>query len=255
MNTIKMEHRFVPASALEMPPKKDCSLVLCRDSGGAFDGKPFRAGLLALVYPNTGYSLTMDSDGTLYSIDFFPSFLPEPLRQEGRDGCCLLPEPCEEIFAYYMATWSILQKTLSRIPQYTLESSLCALLSWVTALGREAPMPMISTHSLQLVEQAKAILHGEYSTDLTLQSVAERLFVNPCYLSTIFHQAMGCTFRSYLINLRLQQARRLLTESNFLITDIAMQTGWGSTAYLISSFRKAYGITPNAYRSLHAKPR
>lgn len=253
MNTINLTHIFPAESVLERQLEKDCTLLLCRNSGGSSGEVLFQKGLVALIFPDTDYSMTLAPGGEVFTMSFPASLLPETLQKEADQASLLLPDPDDELLQYYTSTWSVLKTASPNAPQHAFEYSLSALLTWVALLAQESGRLPAGTHSRQLVEQAKAILHAEYAGDLSLQSVAERLFVNPCYLSTIFHQATGVTFRSYLKTVRLRHTKRLLTETNYLITDIAMQTGWGSTAYLISSFRQAYGITPNAYRSLHAK--
>ena len=255
MKTMALTYVIAEEVVLKRRTEKDCALLLCRGSGGSCADTLWNRALAALIFPDMDYSMTLTPGGEVYTIAFSASALPELLRLETDRPALLLPDPCEEFVEYYAATWAVLKTAPSESLQYVFESSVSALLSWVALLARESGRLPAATHSRQLVEQAKAIVHAEYATDLSLQSVAERLFVNPCYLSTIFHQTTGVTFRSYLKTLRLRHTKRLLTETNYLITDIAMQTGWGSTAYLISSFRQAYGVTPNAYRSLHAKRR
>lgn len=255
MKAIIVTHMTAGKSVLDVPPEKDCTLLICGGTGGSTGELLFQRGMAALIFPNMPYSMTLTPGSDVYLIRFPTALLPELLRQKIRQSPLLLPDPGLEFLQYSIATWSMLNASPADTPQFVFDSSLAALLSWVTLLSQESRQQPAGAHSRQLVEQAKSILSTEYATDLSLQSVADRLFVNPCYLSTVFHQSTGVTFREYLKTVRLRKTKQLLAETNYLITDIAMQTGWGSTAYLIRSFRQTYGITPNAYRSQHAGKR
>ena len=187
--------------------------------------------------------------GNVYIISLQTDTLPTSVSAFQADGPVLLADPPDSLVHFFISGWTLLEAYPDENAAY---HTVSALLNW---LLMHSPVPRReSTGSSPkiLVEQAKTIIHNEYASDLTLQSVAAQLFVNPCYLSTVFHQVAGITFRAYLKNVRLQHTCRLLTQTNHLITDIAMQTGFNSTAYLISTFRKEYGITPNAYRTKHA---
>lgn len=251
MNVINLTHFMTGESGLEIPSKADCTFLLCRNSSGSSGETQFQESMAALILPGEAFSMPLTPGAEVYTMEFPPSMLPETLQPDADQAILLLPDPAASLLSYYIATWSILESAGPNTPRHIADASLSALLNWAAHLSRKPGQSPAGAHSRQLVDQAKAIIHAEYAGDLTLQSVAERLFVNPCYLSTIFHQVTGVTFRNYLKTVRLRHTKRLLTETNHLVTDIAMQTGWGSTAYLISSFRQAYGVTPNAYRSLH----
>lgn len=158
-----------------------------------------------------------------------------------------VPDLSEALKQYFLAAFHLIEQVSGHEPDAAAEACIHALALCLARPGVGSPTDR--SHARQLVEQAQQIICREYAGELTLQAVAGELFVNPCYLSTIFRQMTGCTFRSYLKTIRLQHAKQLLTQTNYLITDIAMQTGFNSAAYLISSFRQAFGITPSAYRS------
>ena len=229
-------------------PSQSCKLLLYVGDGNSGE-KAFRRGLASLIYP--GQSLTIAPGavlGNVYIISLQTDVLPTFVSAAQTDSPVLLADPPDSLVSFFTSGWLLLETYPDENAAY---HTVSALLNWILlhtpATRRENPgsSPKI------LVEQAKTIIHNEYASDLTLQSVAAQLFVNPCYLSTVFHQVAGVTFRTYLKNVRLQHTCRLLTQTNHLITDIAMQTGFNSTAYLISTFRTEYGITPNAYRAKH----
>jgi len=104
----------------------------------------------------------------------------------------------------------------------------------------------------KLVERARrmldwAIEHPDPTKPVTLQSVAASLGVSAGHLSRSFSRIMGVSFRRYLVEKRLERARRLLLDPLYNVTQVAEACGYPSTAYFIRAFRKAMGCTPGQY--------
>ena len=237
-----------PSSAgYDGPVTALCRFLVC-DGSGTLDDTSFENGLCALVPAGSGYRLRPAvSDTSMLELSFSQEFLPPGLISSLADGTLCLLSPAPEYLEYVRSFCRMLPLRSGAASRTAAEAGLTALLSWYSLFLSKLQTGVV-THAQVLADQARDIIRTEYMNDLSLQSVAARLFVNPCYLSTIFHQSTGTTFRAYLRDVRLEHTCHLLVETNHMITDIAMQTGFSSTAYLISSFRKAYGITPNAYR-------
>lgn len=104
------------------------------------------------------------------------------------------------------------------------------------------------THQENLVDQAKTIIARDYAEKITLNSIARELFVNPSYLSVLFKRIVGTTFCQYVTAYRIERAKLLLCETNELVADIALVTGFGTTAYFVTTFGEHCGVTPTAYR-------
>ena len=85
--------------------------------------------------------------------------------------------------------------------------------------------------------------------DLSLSIVAEHFNLNLSYLSSYFKKSTGENFVKYVNSLRLENGRKLLEESDLQISDIAAEVGYSNSSIFISNFKKAYGVTPGAYRS------
>ena len=249
MKTIKVTHvKFVNCAYIS-PIDELCRLIFYFGDGTA-NNCSFCQGLAGLTFP--GQSVTIKPGGKrgrLSIIAFPDQLLPSSIHTD--ESPAIVVDPGDSFMRYFEVSCSLLSEHPNNGAEHVTVTSL---LAWFTSLAPREPEPeSAGAHSRQMVEQAKEIIHREYASDLTLQTVAAELFVNPCYLSTVFHQVTGSTFRTYLKSVRLHHTCRLLTQTNHLITDIAMQTGFNSTAYLISSFRKEFGVTPNAYRAIHSE--
>lgn len=92
-------------------------------------------------------------------------------------------------------------------------------------------------------------LHMDNS-NLTLKWIAENyLYMNVNYVSRCFLKETGQKFSSYLMNLRVQKAKEILsTQGNEKIQDVAELVGCGNNPYYFSKiFKKCTGMTPSAY--------
>lgn len=84
--------------------------------------------------------------------------------------------------------------------------------------------------------------------NLNAVAVSEEFNMNPSYFSRSFKKAMGTRFSDYLSRLRIQEACRLLMETDLTITDIAERVGYNNALTLSRTFKKIEGTTPGQYR-------
>ena len=89
---------------------------------------------------------------------------------------------------------------------------------------------------------------GEHYAEVSERDVAEICGISTVGVSRLFSRVMKCTFLGYLCDVRLREAEKLLLTTDRSITEIAMQTGFSTSAYFISKFRQAKGVTPYRYR-------
>lgn len=85
-------------------------------------------------------------------------------------------------------------------------------------------------------------------SEISLVSVADAFEINPNYLSGYFKEQTGENFLTYINNLRLNETKRLLTETSLSLCDIAKQVGYSNNNVLIRNFKKYEGMTPGDYR-------
>ena len=86
------------------------------------------------------------------------------------------------------------------------------------------------------------------SRELSLQAVADSLYITPQYLSRLFSRETGETFGTCLGRKRLSEAMRLLQDPGLKMYEIAEKTGYASQHYFSSAFKKALGMSPAEYR-------
>lgn len=87
--------------------------------------------------------------------------------------------------------------------------------------------------------------------EISLNELAERMFVSVSTLSRIFKKNTGVYFADYVMQLRVKTALGLLKHSEQNMTQIAMTSGFSNSASFNRAFRKTMGITPTEYREMY----
>lgn len=80
--------------------------------------------------------------------------------------------------------------------------------------------------------------------------LAESLFHDYSYLSSLFSSVEGVTIEQYFINQRIEKVKELLVYDELTLTEIAYRLGFSSLAHLSRQFRKVTGQTPSQFKAL-----
>ena len=111
---------------------------------------------------------------------------------------------------------------------------------------------LVKQHSLSkysyYVGQTITLVHYDLTADFRLKTIAEKLNVNPSYLSNLFHREYGCTLTEFVNKERMNRGILLLQMTTKPIQDIAAECGIQDVNYFIKLFKKQTGTTPYKYR-------
>jgi len=92
-----------------------------------------------------------------------------------------------------------------------------------------------------------------FNPNLGLSDVAKYIHTNTAYLSRVFKKEMGIGISEYMNRLRMEQASRLLRETNIKVADVAEKVGIEDARYFSSLFKRYTGISPSLYRKSDVK--
>ncbi len=106
------------------------------------------------------------------------------------------------------------------------------------------------THHDEQIIKIQEWLKKHYQRDVALKTLAEKFDISVRSFNRRFRLAAGQTPLQYLQEVRLQQAKALLKQSNLSIAEIAFAVGYQDTSYFSSLFKRVNAITPNEYRHL-----
>ena len=165
-------------------------------------------------------------------------------REERRRGQVLLvvsglPWPVEALAAMPREVRAVLHSTV------TLPSQEVA--SWVSARLRDASDGP-GERAFARVRATVARLHASFDEPLRRDDLARDAAVDSDRLTRMFREVMGIAPRTYLTRLRVHHAMRLLRTTDLSVTEIGALIGWHDPAHFSSTFRRATGRSPSAFR-------
>ncbi|MBQ8579955.1 MAG: helix-turn-helix transcriptional regulator [Oscillospiraceae bacterium] len=99
-----------------------------------------------------------------------------------------------------------------------------------------------------IARNAQAIIHGCIGDPINVQLLAQRLRISPNYLSAVFKSETGMRLTEYITNVKMQEAARLIRETQRSVAEISVEVGYENANYFSSLFKKQYGVTPSEYR-------
>lgn len=134
-------------------------------------------------------------------------------------------------------------------------SQLFGLLAILKAQFEVSEEQLLSTcRDADRMQEVLTYLSVHFTEDITMQNVADRVYLSKSHLSREFQKYMGISFSDYLRKLRLNRVAHLLSHSRKTITDIALSSGFSNVNTMIINFHDEYGETPGAYRRKYSEP-
>lgn len=113
--------------------------------------------------------------------------------------------------------------------------------SWHRGNSSNAPKKME-------ISQVKSFLDEHYKEKLSLESVASHFFIDKHYLARLFKEQYGVTLVTYLQQVRITHAKRMLRFSDKSIEEIGLECGIGELNYFSRVFKKLEGVSPSEFR-------
>lgn len=98
------------------------------------------------------------------------------------------------------------------------------------------------------IKSVKEYIEANYAQNITLDSIAELIYMNPSYFSTFFKKHTGQNYKQYLTEIRMKHARQMLLNSDLMVYEIAEKVGYNSARLFSDMFRKHYGQIPQEFR-------
>jgi AraC family transcriptional regulator len=100
------------------------------------------------------------------------------------------------------------------------------------------------------LRRAVALMQTDYRSKLSVEQLAEAVGLSPFHFSRLFHAAIGKSPHQFLLGLRLNHARLLLSTvgEERSIAEVAAESGFADQTHLARHFRRVYGMSPLEFR-------
>lgn len=221
-----------------------------------------REGDLLILNPGVSHQALQGEEGEIPTTEFFVGVTDIQFSDYPRN---FLPVPDG---AYIMHTTGEFRQKIAR---------LCAIMETENMVCREGRYFMLKAYAMQMIlliirEQCDAIssvggyafesvnkkyvvdriinyFEDHYSEKISLDQIAENMYLSPFYISKIFKSETGDTPIRHLINIRLDRAKALLEDGNpGSIQEIAASVGYDDAYHFSKLFKKRYGFSPSQIR-------
>jgi two-component system response regulator YesN len=142
---------------------------------------------------------------------------------------------------------------ISEINKFKNVDELCF---WLTEIMNKFMNNMFRFNEVKHVDviyKAADYIRRNYMKKISLDDVAEHVYLSPSYFSKIFKNEMNCNFSVYLNNVRIEHSKKLLISDKVKLVDVAGLVGFEDQSYFSKVFKKLTGGTPKKFRETRGK--
>lgn len=99
--------------------------------------------------------------------------------------------------------------------------------------------------------RAKELIAANLTDNVTLADLAEACELSIRHFTRAFRGSTGTSPHAWLLHLRVEKAKQLLTSSRRMLADIALDCGFADQSHMTRAFQRSVGVPPGAWRRLH----
>ena len=227
--SIQMYKTSGTASSDTYPYEKERMLISKLKTGDIQESKALLNDLLGYVFFSQGSNL-------------------EIVKSRSLELCSLLSRAAIEGGATSDSILKVNNQLLTVIPTINNMDDLCYKLQEAIDAFTDCMFEHVPTKNSDVIKKAIQYISKNYANNLSLELVANHVHLNPTYFSTLFKQSTGSSFKEYLNMVRIEESKRLLSNTDYSLIDIAVATGFEDQSYFTKVFKKYTGLTPKQFR-------
>lgn len=99
-----------------------------------------------------------------------------------------------------------------------------------------------------MLKKAIEFVEARFDEDISVKDVASSIFLSPNYFSHIFKKAKGECFTDYLNRVRIEEAKKILSQGTSKVYEVAEMVGYHDYKYFSSVFKKYVGVPPIRFK-------
>ena len=135
------------------------------------------------------------------------------------------------------------------LKSYLIQILLLVIREQCEPMERPKGCDFESANKKYVVEQILNYVEEHYSEKISLDQIAENMYLSPFYISKIFKAETGETPIHSLIEIRMEKARELLLEEPSLsIQEVSARVGYEDAYHFSKLFKKKFGVAPSGMR-------
>jgi AraC family transcriptional regulator len=214
------------------------------------------AGNLIFLTPGTRDSLLWHGPSHRLVVSLEPSLLSHAAEQLGIKGTCGF----ENLWSFQDEQLRLLLTEMEREmnsgwPMGSLYGDLLGMslsIALIKKYGRTSSILAAQKGGLSRsnLRRVLAYIDGNLDRDIRLQELAILADLSVFHFARSFRESVGSTPHQYIVNMRVQKAKTLLTLPEWSIQQIASATGFADGGHLSKIFRKSTGVSPTAWRRM-----
>lgn len=104
-----------------------------------------------------------------------------------------------------------------------------------------------------VVNKAISFIHQHILDELSLNTIAGEIGVNPSYLSKLFKKTVGISLTNFISKRKIEESKHFLHHSQISVSEISQIFNFCNQSYYSALFKKYTGITPKQYKGRYAK--
>lgn len=116
-------------------------------------------------------------------------------------------------------------------------------------IRRSYPLVSQEGSKNKYVSEIKKYIHSNYLSPIKISDIADKLNINRSHLYRVFKNEVGMNVEDYIINIRVNHAKTLLSTTSLSVSAIANAVGYKTYSSFFKRFKNATGLTPNEYRT------
>lgn len=129
-----------------------------------------------------------------------------------------------------------------------LKSYLMVLLSKIFRLASEKDSSQQGGKEREVINKVLDYLQRNYAKAMRLEDVARQTLLSPTYFAAVFKNATGQSLFEYIHKIRVEEACKLITETEGSITEIMLEVGYSDSKFFYQIFKRYTNMTPGEYR-------
>lgn len=225
-----------------------------------------RPGTVCIITPHILHSTKNAGEDQCYSrhllnfkTEIFREFLTESeinaffnefsscIFQLDAEQCAVLSGYLENIHTYWDMRWSGIPRgtKLAYMEAYRIMDYLLRLIQNSDNISTLSDVPVISDSEIYKVIQ---YIEEHYAENIELRDMLSLAHMSRPTFYRAFKQITGDSFGHYLNRFRAVKAHALILQSSLPLTEIALKTGFPSTAHMTRIFREIHGVSPSEFR-------